>query len=266
MNYDDTTARPVKVWPVALLALPAFVAIWSGWVGLGGLTGFGKVNPLPGTPLADWSLDTAITLPIGMEVYAAFALRVWLSGHLAPRATRFAKWSAIGSLLLGAAGQVAYHLMTAAQVERAPWWITTIVACLPVAVLGMGAALAHLIRDTAPIVPVAVTDEDVDNDDAPEVPEAATVVPAPTRAPRVPSTTAAKPTGTSARTARPARRAGNAGDRVRRLRAQHPEWTVARIAERAGVSERTARRHLNAPSTGGTSAPSTADPDADLAA
>jgi hypothetical protein len=28
----------------------------------------------------------------------------------------------------------------------APWWITTAVACLPVAVLGMGAALAHLLH------------------------------------------------------------------------------------------------------------------------
>lgn len=136
-------------WPLVLLALPAFVAIWSGWVGLGQMTGFGKVQPLPGTPLADWTLDTSITLPIGMEVYAAYALRVWLAGGFAPRATRFAKWSAIGSLALGAAGQVAYHLMAAAGVSSAPWWITTVVACLPVAVLGMGAALAHLIRSPA---------------------------------------------------------------------------------------------------------------------
>lgn len=140
--------RPAS-WPLVLLALPAFVAIWSGWVGLGQMTGFGKVQPLPGTPLADWTLDTSITLPIGMEVYAAYALRVWLAGGFAPRATRFAKWSAIGSLALGAAGQVAYHLMAAAGVSSAPWWITTVVACLPVAVLGMGAALAHLIGSPA---------------------------------------------------------------------------------------------------------------------
>lgn len=137
--------RPAS-WPLVLLALPAFVAIWSGWVGLGQMTGFGQVRPLPGTPLADWTLDTSITLPIGMEVYAAYALRVWLVGGHAERACRFAKWSAIGSLVLGAAGQVAYHLMAAAGVVSAPWWITTVVACLPVAVLGMGAALAHLIR------------------------------------------------------------------------------------------------------------------------
>ncbi len=37
-----------RAWPVLLLALPAFVAIWSGWVELGRLTGFGPVSPLPG--------------------------------------------------------------------------------------------------------------------------------------------------------------------------------------------------------------------------
>jgi hypothetical protein len=137
--------RPVRSWPVLLLALPAFVAIWSGWVGLGGLTGFGVVHPLPGI-WDDLSLNTAITLPIGVETYAAFALRAWLSNQVPERARRFAKWSAIGALLLGALGQVAYHLMESAGMTAAPWWITTLVACLPVAVLGMGAALAHLMH------------------------------------------------------------------------------------------------------------------------
>jgi hypothetical protein len=140
---------PVRSWPVVVLALPAFVAIWSGWVGLGGLTGFGVVHPLPGI----WdglSLNTAITLPIGMETYAAFALRAWLSHGASARARRFAKRSAIAALVLGAAGQVAYHLMTAAGVTAAPWPITTLVACLPVAVLGMGAALAHLLHEPEP--------------------------------------------------------------------------------------------------------------------
>ncbi|WP_244366174.1 ABC transporter permease, partial [Micromonospora echinofusca] len=138
--------RPVVVWPVVLLALPAFVAVWSGWVGLGGLTGFGVVRPLPG--IADgFSIDTAITLPIGVETYAAYALYVWLSGRVPERARRFAKWSAITSLIVGAAGQVAYHLLVAAGITSAPWWITTAVACLPPAVLGMGAALAHLVRE-----------------------------------------------------------------------------------------------------------------------
>ena len=66
-----------------------------------------------------------------------------------PTARRFAKWSAIGSLLLGMAGQGAYHLMTASGVTRAPWPVVTAVSCLPVAVLGMGAALAHLMHTHA---------------------------------------------------------------------------------------------------------------------
>ncbi|MEU4291054.1 ABC transporter permease [Kribbella sp. NPDC026596] len=137
--------NPVRSWPVLLLALPAFVAVWSGWVGLGELTGFGVVHPLPG--IADgFTINSAITLPIGVETYAAFALRVWLSGRVPARARRFAKVSALSALGLGALGQVAYHLLEAAGVVRAPWQITTVVACLPVAVLGMGAALAHLIH------------------------------------------------------------------------------------------------------------------------
>lgn len=138
-------ARRAVAWPVVLLALPAFVSIWAGWVGLGGLTGFGVVHPLPGI----WDrlqINTAITLPIGVETYGAYALYVWLSGRVPTRARTFAKWSAIASLTIGALGQIAYHLLVAPP-DGAPWWITTAVSVLPVAVLGMGAALAHLVRE-----------------------------------------------------------------------------------------------------------------------
>ncbi len=64
-------------------------------------------------------------------------------------ARRFAEWSAIGSLVLGMAGQVAYHLLTQAGTAHPPWAITTAVSCLPVLVLGMGAALAHLLSADA---------------------------------------------------------------------------------------------------------------------
>jgi hypothetical protein len=139
--------RSVRSWPLLLLALPASVAVWSGWVGIGRLTGFGEVRPLPGI----WNslhLDTAVTLPVGVEAYAAYALHAWLAGSvpLSVRTRQFAKWSAIGSLLLGMAGQVAYHLLTQAGATRAPWGVTTAVSCLPVLILGMAAGLAHLIR------------------------------------------------------------------------------------------------------------------------
>lgn len=136
--------KPVRVWPVVLLMLPASVAIWGGWVGLGEKAGFGKVNLLPG--IANIEVNTAITLPIGMEVYAAYALYVWLSGRARGKALKFAKWSAIIALVVGALGQIAYHIMEAAGVVTAPWQITAAVACLPVAVLGMGAALAHMVK------------------------------------------------------------------------------------------------------------------------
>jgi hypothetical protein len=140
----------VRSWPLVLLALPAAVAVWSGWVGIGELTGFGQVHPLPGI----WSslhIDSAVTLPVGVEAYAAYALHAWLAGgaRLTVRTRRFAKWSAIGSLLLGMAGQVAYHLLTQAGATRAPWGVTTAVACLPVLMLGMAAGLAHMIRADA---------------------------------------------------------------------------------------------------------------------
>ncbi len=121
--------------------------MWSGWVGIGQLTGFGEIRPLPGI----WNslhIDTAVTLPIGVEAYAAFALRVWLtrSPAISGRTRRFTRWSAIAALALGMAGQVAYHLLAQAKMTRAPWEVTTLVSCLPVLVLGLGSALAHLLR------------------------------------------------------------------------------------------------------------------------
>lgn len=132
-------------WPLALLALPAAVAIWSGWVGLGQMAGFGLVNPLPG--IADrFTINSAITLPIGVEAYSAYALGTWLSARPMPvRARRFAAWSSLTALGLGLLGQVIYHLLSNAGYERAPVWVVVFVACLPVLVLGAGASLVHLL-------------------------------------------------------------------------------------------------------------------------
>ena len=142
---DVPAVRSPVTWPVLILCLPAFVAIWAGWVEMGRRTGFGKVTLLPG--IADhFQLDTAITLPIGVETYAAYALYVWLSGRVNETARRFARASAISSLVLGGLGQITYHLMASAGWDTAPWPITALVACIPVAVLGMGAALAHLMH------------------------------------------------------------------------------------------------------------------------
>ena len=142
--------RAVRSWPLLILAVPAAAEVWSGWVGIAQKTGFGLVSPLPGI-WPSLHLDTAMTLPVGVEAYAAYALRAWLAREqaISDRTRRFAKWSAIFSFALGMAGQVAYHLMAQAGMARAPWPITTVVSCLPVLVLGMGTALAHILRADA---------------------------------------------------------------------------------------------------------------------
>ena len=120
----------------------------GGWVGLGDLTGFGPIRLLPGI----WDgfvINSAITLPIGMEAYAAYALRVWLAppdAGISRTARVFAGWSTVGALALGALGQLAYHLMVAAGMTQAPWQVTAAVSCLPVLVLALAAALTHLIH------------------------------------------------------------------------------------------------------------------------
>ena len=127
-----------------LIASPA-VAIWSGWVGLGWRCGFGPIHPLPGIACG-FTINTAITLPVGVEAYGAYALRAWLAAGVPERAQSFARKSAIGALALGMCGQVIYHLLAAVHAVRAPWPVVVLVSCIPVVTLGFGAALTHLLR------------------------------------------------------------------------------------------------------------------------
>lgn len=204
--------RGMRRWPLFLIASPAAVAIWSGWVALGTMCGFGPVNLLPGIG-SGFTMNTAITLPVGVEAYGAYALGAWLMPGTPPRARRFARKSAIGSLALGVTGQVIYHLLAAAHRVRAPWPVVMVVACMPVVTLGFGAALTHLMRDedddeavpeTRP-EPAPVTAPEVHSASTPDAPEThpadapATAVPdapqaqlkeAPRSAPRAASRTA----------------------------------------------------------------------------
>jgi hypothetical protein len=143
------TRRPrVPRWPLLIIALGAFVSIWGGWVGLGELAGFGPVRLLPG--IADsFVINSAITLPLGVEAYAAFAMWTWLAppdALVSRQARRFACWSSIAALGLGVFGQATYHLLVTSGAEHAPGPVVVFVSCLPVLVLGAGAALAHLIH------------------------------------------------------------------------------------------------------------------------
>jgi hypothetical protein len=143
-NGKTATGGRPKLWPLFLIAAPAAVAIWSGWVGLGELCGFGPVTILPG--ITTWQLNTAITLPIGVEAYAAFALGAWMAPGTPEDARTFAKRSALGALIYGMAGQIIYHLLVAHHATAAPWPVVVIVSCMPVAVLAFAAALTHMLR------------------------------------------------------------------------------------------------------------------------
>lgn len=159
----------MRRWPLVLIAAPAAVAIWSGWVGLGGLCGFGPIHPLPGIA-PGVVINTAITLPVGVEAYGAYALRAWLTPGVPGRAQRFARRSAIGALVLGMCGQVIYHLLSAAHAARAPWPVVMLVSCIPVITLGFGAALTHLLRalevgDADEVTPDATPARSADPDD-----------------------------------------------------------------------------------------------------
>lgn len=115
---------------------------------MGQMTGFGVINLLPGmVEEGGWAtLNTAITLPIGLETYAAYSSHVFLNTTEPGPLRKFAGWSALCSLLLGGGGQVAYHIMESHEITRAPIWITAIVGSLPVAVLGMGTTLAAMVK------------------------------------------------------------------------------------------------------------------------
>lgn len=166
MTSDPTGQH--RRWPLLFVAVPAGLATWSGWVELGRLTGFGLVRPLPGI-VDDFSLDSAIALPLGVEAYAAIAFGAYLTRRPLSKGTRrFAGLSALGSLVLGMLGQISYHLMAAAHYAKAPWEITTVVACIPVIMLGLAGVLSHMIIRDGEAVREALTDQPHDATDAGE--------------------------------------------------------------------------------------------------
>jgi hypothetical protein len=135
-------------WLLLLIAAPAAVEVWSGWIGLGTLSGFGEIHPLPGI----WSglrINTVLTLPVGMEAYAGYALYAWLASDAGEAVRTFGRRSAIGALLLSCIGQVTYHLLAAADYKSAPSFVVVLAACLPVVVLALAAALTHLMHADA---------------------------------------------------------------------------------------------------------------------
>lgn len=250
--------RSLPRWPLILIALPAAVAVWSGWVGLGTMCGFGIVHPLPGI-WDSFKLNTAITLPIGVEAYGAYALAAWLHPGTSPATKQFARKSGIGALSLGMGGQVIYHLLTAWHVTTAPWPVVTLVSCLPVLTLGFGTALTHLMRtapaddstDTGPAATPVVDEPDIapaiEADSTPDAPAVtdADNTPAIESAPVADTGADTTPDSTAAKSPTPkrTRRGPSTATRVARMRDKHPDETPADIATRLNLSARTVRRY-----------------------
>jgi len=145
----DEEDLPERGWPILIVAASAFVAVWSGWVGLGKMTGFGTMDLLPGFTRDDGtallSLNTAIALPLGIEAYAGYALRSFLNGRGSKRTRVFAAISGFVALILGAFGQVAYHLLATSGQTKAPNEVTIFVSCLPVFCIGAVSVLHYLL-------------------------------------------------------------------------------------------------------------------------
>lgn len=252
------THTPLR-WPLVLIAAPAAVAVWSGWVGLGGMAGFGVIHPLPGIA-PGFELNTAITLPVGVETYGAYALGAWLGPSQVPDAARtFARRSAIGALALGMLGQVVYHLLAAAHATRAPWPAVVAVSCMPVVTLGFGAALTHLLREhrqEAPAVvavadsaPVAVTETAMVPVTAPTAEPTTEATEAPTSEPTEPPSTVRQVSRHGA-----AKKRDRNVARAARLLSANPDWRARELAAKLSVSERTAERYM-AEIASGTTAP-----------
>ena len=258
-NTPPGQARAMPRWPLALIASPAAVAVWSGWVGLGGLCGFGEIHPLPGI-WDSFQLNTAITLPIGIESYGAYALAAWVTST-GKRVREFARRSAIGALGLGMAGQVAYHLLAAGHAKAAPWWVTTLVSCLPVATLALATALTHLQRaDTAPAIRPGSQPDSRHRAGWPPSASGPPILtaPYPGAAPSgnpAPLTAAdGPPRHNSADVRRPGRDLGQVETAALAELSANPDLSGAELARRLGVGERRGQRLVNrlAPHLSGT--------------
>jgi hypothetical protein len=231
----------MRRWPLFLIAAPAAVAVWSGWVGLGSMCGFGVVAPLPGI-LPGFHIDTAITLPVGVEAYGTYALGAWLTPGMPVRARVFARRSAIGALVLGMSGQVIYHLLAAAHAARAPWPVVVLVSCLPVVTLGFGAALTHLLRadpdGASAVIPEALEAAGV-------APVALSVAPDDTLPDAADDATVSGQPDISAATARQKRRTqADIEAEALAVLSRQPGISGAELGRSVGVSGRTGQRLL----------------------
>lgn len=103
-----------------------------------------------------------------VDAYALTSIRVWLTSSAAAQHVRtYAKWNAIGAILLSLAGNAVWHLISA-NLLAVSWPVVMTVGGIPPVILGLVSPLAAL-RQAGRVVPAPVASE-------------TTVVPAPTEA------------------------------------------------------------------------------------
>lgn len=90
--------------------------------------------------------------PVTIDAAAVVATRTWLAGSAPERARRSARTLALIMIAASVAGNATDHFLQAYGLTP-PWWLVTVVAAVPPAVLGAVAHLAALLR--VPATPTA---------------------------------------------------------------------------------------------------------------
>jgi hypothetical protein len=128
---------------IAVSAVSAGFSSFAGLKSLAEVTGWAAMAPL---------------FALCVDAYALTAIRVWLaSTDINRRARAFAKWNAIGAILLSLAGNATWHLI-AAGLLPVTWHVVMTVGGVPPIILGLVSHLAVL-RRQVDVLPVATGTE-----------------------------------------------------------------------------------------------------------
>jgi hypothetical protein len=126
---------------LSISAVSAGFSSFAGLRGLAGATGWGEMAPL---------------FALCIDSYALTSIRVWLTSPPASRRVRaYAKWNAIGAILLSLAGNAAWHLI-AAGLLAVTWPVVMVVGGVPPVILGLVVHLATLRQTERAAIPLKV--------------------------------------------------------------------------------------------------------------
>ena len=122
-----------------------------GMAAVAGAAAFTSYSGLAGlAEMAGWHGAMAKFLPITIDAYAMTATRVWLSpANLTDKARRFARRSAIGTIIASVVGNALFHAATA-HVLPITWPMVIGISAVPPITLSLITHLYHVSKDTEP--------------------------------------------------------------------------------------------------------------------